>query len=123
MVKDFGEEKKNKQTGTYSFQCARFLLFLCCVADWMSSESGVKGLKLTSGVCCLLLLLSTMDFPAGSTFLNKATLRLEDPVPGPRALDSRLWRENTTVALRYSSLERKTQHSKFFLKKIDTHIP
>lgn len=54
----------------------------------MSTGSGVKGLKLTSGVCCLLLL-SMIDFPAGSTFLNRATLRLDDP--GPRALDSRLW--------------------------------
>lgn len=55
----------------------------------MRSESGVKGLKLTSGVCCLLLL-SVMDFAEGSTFLNKATLLLEDPVPEPLALDSRL---------------------------------
>lgn len=106
-----------RKTGTYSFQCARFLLFLCCVADWMSSESGVKGLKLTSGVCCLLLLLSTTDFPAGSTFLNKATLRLEDPVPGPRALDSRLWRGDRVVALSYSTLEKKTQQSKYLKKK------
>lgn len=55
----------------------------------MRRESGVKGLKLTSGVCCLLLL-SVRDFAEGSTFLNKATLLLEDPVPEPLALDSRL---------------------------------
>lgn len=74
---------------TYSFQCALFLLFLCCVADWMRRESGVKGLKLTRGVCCLLLL-SEMDFAEGSTFLNRATLLLEDPGAEPLALDNKL---------------------------------
>lgn len=49
----------------------------------------MKGLKLTSGVCCLLLL-SVSDFPAGSTFLKRATL-LEDPGPEPLALDNKLF--------------------------------
>lgn len=55
----------------------------------MRRESGVKGLKLTRGVCCLLLL-SVIDFPEGSTFLNRATLLLEDPGPEPLALDNKL---------------------------------
>lgn len=59
------------------------------MADWIRRESGVKGLKLTRGVCHLLLL-SVIDFPEGSTFLNKATLLLEDPGPDPLALDSKL---------------------------------
>lgn len=53
----------------------------------MRRESGVKGLKLTRGVCCLLL---QSDFPEGSAFLNKASLLLEDPVLEPLALDSKL---------------------------------
>lgn len=77
---------------TYSFQWARFLLFLCCVADWMRRESGVKGLKLTNGVCSLLLL-SVIDFPEASAFLNRATLRLEDPRPESLALDNKLWKD------------------------------
>lgn len=81
-------------SGTYSFQCGRFLLFLCCVAVWMRRESGVKGLKLTRGVCCLLLL-SVIDFPEGSTFLNRATLLLEDPGPDPLALDNKLCKKRT----------------------------
>lgn len=50
----------------------------------------MKGLKLTRGVCCLLLL-SVIDFPEGSTFLNRATLLLEDPRPEPLALDNKLF--------------------------------
>lgn len=74
---------------TYSFQWARFLLFLCCVADWMRRESGVKGLKLTRGVCNLLPL-SVIDFPEVSAFLNRATLLLEYPKPESLALDNKL---------------------------------
>lgn len=73
---------------TYSFQCDRFLLILCCVTDWMRRESGVKGLKLTRGVWCLLLL-SVIDFPEASAFLKRETLLLEDPAL-PLARDSRL---------------------------------
>lgn len=50
----------------------------------------MKGLKLTRGVWCLLLL-SESDFPEASTFLKRATLRLEDPAL-PLARDSRLWK-------------------------------
>lgn len=50
----------------------------------------MKGLKLTWGVCCLLLPSGT-DFPEASTFLKRATLRLEEPVL-PLARDSRLWK-------------------------------
>lgn len=75
--------------GTYSFQCARFLLLLCCVADWRRMLSGVKGLKLTRGLCCLLLL-SVIDFPKGSTFLKRATLLPAEPVLEPLARDSKL---------------------------------
>lgn len=57
----------------------------------MRRESGVKGLKLTRGVCCLLLL-SGIDFPEASTFLKRATLRLEEPVLLPLARDRRLWK-------------------------------
>lgn len=53
----------------------------------MSSESGVKGLKLTWGVCCLRPP-SVMGFPEGSTFLKRATLLLEELEP--LALDRRL---------------------------------
>lgn len=52
----------------------------------------MKGLKLTRGVCCLLLL-SVIDFAEGSTFLNRATLLLEDPGPELLALDNKLCKE------------------------------
>lgn len=53
----------------------------------------MKGLKLTRGVCCLLLP-SVIDFPEASTFLKRATLRLEEPVL-PLARDNRLWKGRT----------------------------
>lgn len=56
----------------------------------------MKGLKLTRGVCCLLPL-SVTDFPEGSTFLNRATLLLEDPGPEPLALDSKLCKKKKKV--------------------------
>lgn len=49
----------------------------------------MKGLKLTRGNPCLLLL-SVRDFRGDSTFLKRATLLLEDPGTEPLALDSKL---------------------------------
>lgn len=49
----------------------------------------MKGLKLTRGVCSLLLL-SVIDFSEVSAFLNRATLLLEDPGPESLALDNKL---------------------------------
>ena len=79
---------------TYSFQCDLFLLFLCCVADWMSRESGVKGLKFTQGVWFLLtppLSTTAAFFAVSKLLLNRATLLLEPPAL-PLALDSKLWK-------------------------------
>lgn len=63
----------------------------------------MKGLKLTRGVCCLLLL-SVSDFPEGSTFLNRATRLLEDPGPEPLALDNKLCKKEKEKKDRFSAL-------------------
>lgn len=58
----------------------------------MRRESGVKGLKLTRGVWTLSLL-SVIDFPEVSAFLNRATLLLEHPELESLALDSKLCKQ------------------------------
>jgi len=66
----------------------------------MRSESGVKGLKLTSGVWLLLPPLSVTALPACSAVLNRATRLLDAPTPEPRALDNRLWRKTQKWMIR-----------------------
>lgn len=65
------------------------------MADWISRESGVKGLKLTSGICCFLP--SVKDFRGDSTFLKRATLLLEDPGAELLALDSKLCKKGLKI--------------------------
>lgn len=73
----------------------------------------MKGLKLTRGVCCLLLP-SGIDFPEASTFLKRATLRLEEPVL-PLARDNRLWGGGSDGEGRAKQTNTHQQTNKAFL--------
>lgn len=94
---------------THSFQCNLFRPSRCCVTDWMSRESGVKGLKFTRGVCHLLML-SVRVFPDWSV-LNRATLRLAEPAPDPLARDNKLWRGNRFGSFSYNVFSPKLSFS------------